>query len=96
MCDQSVPQPNENRKPLSLVPAKVMRERTSTSRTREHANIKGGPGADPDWPRPVYRDGRIYYVSAEVDRYIDRVIERGRDNQPPMHERLAVARGLDK
>jgi len=96
MCSQPLPQLNENGKPLSLVPAKIMRERTVTSRTREHANIKGGPGADPDWPRPIYKDGRIFYLSSEVDAYIERVIERGRDNQPPMHERLAVARGLDK
>jgi hypothetical protein len=96
MCAQFVAQPDEPRKPLAIEPAKVTRERTSTSRSQEHTNIKRASGADPDWPRPVYRGSRVFYVSSDVDAYIERVIERGRDNQPNMHERLAVARGLDR
>jgi hypothetical protein len=91
MDERNVTHPGEPRK--ALEPAKITRDRTSVSRTQEHHNIKGAPGADPEWPRPVYRGTRVYYVSAEVDAYIERVIERGRDKLPGMPERLAVARG---
>jgi predicted DNA-binding transcriptional regulator AlpA len=89
MCGQNVRQSDEPRKPLAIEPASETRRRTSTSRTKEFHNING---ADPEWPRPVYRGRNIYYVSSEVDRYLERVIARGRDNPPEgMPDRLAEA-----
>jgi hypothetical protein len=94
MCEQNVTQSDEPRKPLALEPAKITRERTATSRTQEFNNVNGNEGADPDWPRPVRRGGRVYYVTHEVDAYLERVIERGRDKPVEgMPPQLAAARG---
>jgi hypothetical protein len=89
MCDMTVTEPNENRKPpLALLKRSEARRRRNYSRTQEWKELKDNP----DHPQLVWINGSGYYVEAGYDEYLAKLVENGRGSGPDgMPDRLAEA-----
>jgi hypothetical protein len=60
--------------PLVLITPAEARRRRACSRSQEYYERKHNP----DWPQPIEVNGRLFYIEAEFERFLENLVELGR------------------